>query len=399
MAYRILSLDGGGAWSVAQVMALSVIYGDEASGHDVLGQFDLAVANSGGADVLGGLVENMKLSRILQLFTDPVLSKTLYPPTKHFYGLCRLILGVAPRYDTAARLLALRKLFPRISTGPMSAQAIPAASGGSVRLLVPAFDVDRQLATFFRSQAIRRPGWGAGVAADCTLTEAIHASSAAPVAYFDDVARVGSRRLWDGGVAGYNNPVVAGVMEALAAGVAAKDIVVLSMGTGTHRLAGPPTKKPPPFAAGLGDTSFPRGAIPLLAGAILDDPPDVATFVAHGLLGGPPRPPASRPDLDSRVVRVSPMLSPVKSAAGGWVAPGGWTLDRFMALSNQQFDAYRAVEEIRDFAKLWIAGVAMNQPVRMDADRLVAEVGRDRFPDAVADWLALTAGARKPRRS
>jgi hypothetical protein len=47
------------------------------------------------------------------------------------------------------------------------------------------------------------------------------------------------------------------------------------------------------------------------------------------------------------------------------------------------------VGEIAAFADLWIEGLALNQAVRMDSDRLLAEVGRDRLPEALADWTAL----------
>ena len=50
MTYRILSLDGGGAWAVIQAMALIDLYGsDKKCGHEVLGDFDLVAANSGAA--------------------------------------------------------------------------------------------------------------------------------------------------------------------------------------------------------------------------------------------------------------------------------------------------------------------------------------------------------------
>jgi hypothetical protein len=390
MTYRILSLDGGGVWALAQAKALIALYGPAATGHQVLGHFDLAVANSGGSVVLGGLAEDMTLSQVLALFTDEPTCRKLFQPTKHSYWFWRLLLKVAPKYDTAAKLPALRSLLPNVSGQAMSELNIPAATPGqSVRLLITAFDVDRQLAGFFRSQQVDNPGWGSGGAASCSLTEAIHASSTPPVAYFDDVARIADRRLWDGGVAGYNNPVVAGVMEALAAGVAARDIAVLSIGTGTKRLAGPPSDHPPPLVTGRSDADFPKGAIPLISGAILDDPPDVASFVAHGLCGGPPTPPPARPDLNSRVVRVSPMLSPAPDDLGSWTQPGGWPFERFKALYDRELDAIDAVGEIAAFADLWIEGLALNQAVRMDSDRLLAEVGRDRLPEALADWTAL----------
>jgi patatin-like phospholipase/acyl hydrolase len=70
MTYRILALDGGGAWALIQVEALIALYGEATRGHDVLSRFDMAAANSGGSLVLGGLVENLTLGDIRTLFLD-----------------------------------------------------------------------------------------------------------------------------------------------------------------------------------------------------------------------------------------------------------------------------------------------------------------------------------------
>src|SRR4051794_26260797 len=44
MAFRILSLDGGGSWALIQVRALIELCGEATQGHEVLRQFDLAAA-------------------------------------------------------------------------------------------------------------------------------------------------------------------------------------------------------------------------------------------------------------------------------------------------------------------------------------------------------------------
>ena len=51
--FRILSLDGGGSWALIQVMALINLYGGDATGHQVLRDFDLVAANSGGRVMSG----------------------------------------------------------------------------------------------------------------------------------------------------------------------------------------------------------------------------------------------------------------------------------------------------------------------------------------------------------
>ncbi len=47
--FKILSLDGGGTWALLQVRALQLIYGPSVKGHEVLKDFDLVAANSGGS--------------------------------------------------------------------------------------------------------------------------------------------------------------------------------------------------------------------------------------------------------------------------------------------------------------------------------------------------------------
>ena len=47
MAYKILSLDGGGSWALIQARVLLDMYGD-ISGHKLLQEFDMVISNSGG---------------------------------------------------------------------------------------------------------------------------------------------------------------------------------------------------------------------------------------------------------------------------------------------------------------------------------------------------------------
>ncbi len=56
--YRILSLDGGGSWSLIQIRALQEIYGDNIKGRDLLAKFDLVAANSAGSIVAATLIED-----------------------------------------------------------------------------------------------------------------------------------------------------------------------------------------------------------------------------------------------------------------------------------------------------------------------------------------------------
>jgi len=99
MPFRVLSLDGGGTWALIEVRALMHLYGKEATGHQVLGNFDLVAANSGGSLVLAGLVENLSLEDILQYFLDENNRRSIFSPTEKVGDdVLRGILGIGPKY-------------------------------------------------------------------------------------------------------------------------------------------------------------------------------------------------------------------------------------------------------------------------------------------------------------
>ena len=148
-----------------------------------------------------------------------------------------------------------------------------------------------------------KPGWGEGEPATVTLAGAVHASTNAPVNYFDAPAALpgAADRFWDGGITGCNNPAVAAIVEALVLDQAAQDIRVLSLGTASVSLPlaavggpGSPLEAPRPDSTLAGD-------LKKLATAILDDPPDIASFIAHAVTGGNT---GLDPAVVSRVVRI-----------------------------------------------------------------------------------------------
>jgi uncharacterized protein len=57
--FRILSLDGGGPWSLIQARTLGRIFSPDMAGRDLLSHFDLVISNSGGAVVIAGLLADM----------------------------------------------------------------------------------------------------------------------------------------------------------------------------------------------------------------------------------------------------------------------------------------------------------------------------------------------------
>src|SRR5437879_4790583 len=110
MAFRILSLDGGGSRSLVQILTLMDLYrsgGVLLTGHAVLADFNLVVANSGGSLVLGGLIKDLPLGEIRNYFTPEALRRTLFAQDRSrgmFTRFGRRLSGAGPRYATRSKL-------------------------------------------------------------------------------------------------------------------------------------------------------------------------------------------------------------------------------------------------------------------------------------------------------
>lgn len=396
MPFRILSLDGGGAWSLIQARALAALYGDGAKGHAVLSQFDLAAANSGGSLILAGLIENLTLGDIAQYLLDENKRRSIFSPTTMVVDAAlRSLTGLGPQYSARAKLPAIERLLP--ITGNVllagSMNDVKGPGGAPVHLLIVGFDYDSNRAVFFRSAPAAKPGWGDGEPADVTLAAAVHASTNAPVAYFDAPAEIPGAvdRYWDGGVTGCNNPSLAAVVEAVVLGHAPADLRVLSLGTASVSLPLAPVGSSPSPLLAPRPTSSLAADLSKLATAILDDPPDAATFIAHALTGGNagvPQPAVSR------VVRMSPLVAPYPTAGGGWAPPAGWSLAQFQHLCSIDLAAVvqTDIAYIDDYCSYWLADKAPNQPIRADgihSDPAKPEIGYAKFSEAKAAWAVL----------
>jgi uncharacterized protein len=393
MPFRILSLDGGGAWSLIQVRALMTLYGEQLSGHELLKNFDLVAANSGGSLVLAGLVENLSLKEILQYFMDETKRRSIFSPTTSIGDIVlHGILGLGPKYSATAKLPAIERLLPNTGDNPLagSMQNVVGPSGSGVHLLIVGFDYDRNRAVFFRSAPAGRPGWGDGQPANITLAAAVHTSTNAPVNYFDAPAAIpgAADRFWDGAISGCNNPAVAAVVESAVLGHSPQDLRVLSLGTGTVSLPlALPGLPPGPLEAVRPDSSLTTD-LKKLATAIFDDPPDAATFIAHAMTGGNA---GLQPPVVSRVVRMSPLMSPFPAQAGGWMPPTGWSVAQFQHLCNIDMDAVvqTDVGYIDDYCSFWLQDRAPNQPIRANGtafDPRRPEIGYASFSAAQKAW-------------
>ena len=394
MPYRILTLDGGGAWALIEVKVLIDLFGGATRGNEVLAKFDLVAANSGGSIVLGGLMEDLTLNALLDLFMDATKRAMIFSPTTSLGDKAlELAVGMGPKYSAANKLVALETLLPQTGKRPIAGitENLTAPGGGPVRLLIVGFDYDLNRATFFRSVAGAGACLGICNPADVTLAEAIHASTDAPVNYFDAPATFPERteRYWDGGISGFNNPVVAAVTEAVVHGTPPGAIAALSLGTGTVRLPLAPAGAPSSaFTQGRKDASL-LADLGKLASAILDDPPDSASFIAHAMTMGDGAFPAPAV---SRVVRMSPLVAP-QGPPEHYTAPAGMTPAAFQYLCNIDMDAMKVgdVPAISAYADAWIGGRAPNQLIHTDEAEPPFSLGYATYPDAKAAWRAVSS--------
>jgi predicted acylesterase/phospholipase RssA len=380
--YKILALDGGANWSLLQCMALDALY-PGLPGRQLLAQFDIVAANSGGSLVLAGLLKNQTAAEVLATFDHPDSPTSLFVKLPLLKRLGSLI-GLGPKYSTA-------KKRERIQASLGAIHACPLRNLGDLfshlpkapKIFIVAFDYDRLRAVFFRSFKTV-----ANEASSISLTDAINASSTAPVAFFDKPAIVGGQRYWDGAIGGYNNPIMAAVTEALVDGAATADMIALSLGTGV-------TCRVPfdhPVQEGPRDFFVPRGRACLLAdirklaGSILDEPPDAALYSAHVALGNAVVPGGQQPP--ATLVRLNPSIQPVLSGTS-WTAPGGLTRYELKALMNLPagLSTDDDVIMVRALGQKWIQGLVPNEPIRR-TDDLGCLIGDKTFQAGRDRWLA-----------
>lgn len=387
--YRILSLDGGGSWSIIQIKALKKLFGD-IPGRKILGHFDLVAGNSGGSIVAAGLAENMRPSELENLFFDAQLRSNIYSPLKFrersFLNRLTKPFQIGPRYSSARKLRAFQDILPEVSSVPMHElpELIEAAAGSerTTHFLIVAFDYDRNRSKFFRSNYRSRArtsyliGKKQGAQpmskSETTITQAIHASSNAPLNYFDAPAKLfyninkPQARYWDGAIGGYNNPVLSAVTEALSNGVRPDNIEVLSIGTGFIflPLANSLPAKHPWLLQQNEEPSFINDVLKIST-SVLGDPPDAATFVSYTFL---------YPDLPLKsesFVRLNPAVQPVMDDIDNtmyWTIPEGFQPEEFQQLIGMDLDA-TADDEIALLARLadrWLDDAIPNQPIRND---------------------------------
>jgi uncharacterized protein len=394
----ILSLDGGGTWALIQARTLQRIYGDM-GGHAILRHFDWAVANSGGSIVLGGLMLDWSPARIISYFENHQERAAIFDD--RFFSFVTRLLGVGPRYKTTSKGARLHAIFAEAPFAPLLH-----ADGHITQMIMVAYDYDRARAALFRTQADSLAA-NHGVFMPVRIWEAVHASTTAPVNYFNAPAVLPGthdRRYWDGGLTGHNNPALIGIAEALCNGRRANDIAVLSIGTGTtlRPAATPDATSNKKFVIGRKRSSLLRDIIKV-AGSITADPPDFSSFLAHVMLGGTVL--AAGENIaaitDGPIVRMNPLVTPFWDGKH-WTHQPGQSSDATLAsLIDLDMDATSdtGIQLIVGLCTAWLQNAVPNQAIRGHfplpdgaARTYIHEIGHAQFGAALAQWNAI-----KPR--
>jgi len=386
--YRILSLDGGGSWAVIQVKALMKIYGEDTHGHRVLSNFDLVAANSGGSIVAAALFEDLQLDQILALFQSEKQRREIFSELPWYKKLnpIRLVLP-APQFSTKKKHQAIRAALPKTGSMPMDEIKVHGKNDAPVKLIFASYNYDRDRAKFLRSWPSK-----AGSVTDpfkpMALADAVHASTNAPIEYFDEPASIDGVQYWDGGLTGYNNPALAAATEAIAEGWGKDEIAILSIGTANTMLplSG---KAESPVLIRKKQVSTITNDLKKLSATIMADPPDAHSFLAHIMLGGILPAPAQCPAPTS-VIRLNPLIQPEGDPTNGWTLPKGLDERSFKRLVELNMAAVEQedVDLIVKFCELWMQGEVRNQSIRAGKD-FSCEIGFARFTEALAAWKAM----------
>lgn len=403
MPFSILSLDGGGTWALIQVRILQQRYSAETLGHDILKDYQMVIANSGGSLVLAALCANMPLNKIRTIFEDEKKLKTIFDKK----GGIKSWLGFE-RFSTAKKIIGLRNVLGAPADMPL--EDLPAYIGNpGLQIIITGFDYDRERAVFFRSNKLsmmESSNIQDAIAGQkptnpdfysITLLNAIHASSNAPILFFDEPAKARyntpnhpkERLFWDGAIGGNNNPVTAGLLEAMANGVKKEDIQIVSLGTANVVY--------PVLYGEQGEAGFQHdwlikksridrdfAEVKKMANAIVSDPPDAATFITHQIMG------LEYGQSTPRLIRINPLVKAILNEGNNtWSRPAG-------ALTKEQlkelYDMDMAVtdkENVQLLNKLcddFFEGHFDNQGIRIGTNKLEPILGHKKFKSALADW-------------
>lgn len=433
--YKILSLDGGGTWALLQVLTLQELFKKKfpnrvVRGHEVLKHFDLVIGTSGGSMVIAALACNWTFDEIIAIFDDASKRGEIFKKLSfreryfplNFMHLFK-VKSIGTRYSTTHKKKALEDLLV-LDNGKklvdISLSELPEVIGKmSLDIIITTFDIKNKRAKFFRSNKSSKARAeiiaGHSNFDETNLVTAIHGSSNAPVNYFDFPAvlkpKQTNRRyyLWDGALGGFNNPVMAGITEALANGVSRNAIRVLSIGTASKvaskedgilfrdtyykTLLGRKLRYKNSGAIDFKKTKQKRGFSRLFKGAtlftdalsnlsksILFEPQTWATYSAYIHLFADT---IDAKENHQRFVRFSPQI---------WVDENASPLLKRLYTLDMDVTAQNEIEDLKDCFSSWKDGVIANEPIQwtktIDEEYIYAK-GHKTFNEALEaiDWL------------
>ncbi len=406
--FRILSLDGGGPWSLIQARTLGRIFDPDMPGLDLLSAFDLVAGNSGGAVVVAGLLANMS-PRLIEsgYFTNQQRLHAIFKRSTPLSNPVTLPLRAAGvdvyQYQTPAKLVALRDALGAVGDRKLpELGALFAGRARTPRFVFTAFGYDRLREVHFRSDPAS-PAAPVSTDAPLTLAEAVHASSTAPILYFDAPATIGAgvarQRFWDGAAGGYDNPVLLATAEAIAYRVRRERTRVISLGTGNllQPLASQFPDADRDLVRATPDYTIVRD-VGKIASAVLDDPPDAASLHAYIALGRslPARLGNSVwPQTTPGFVRMNPLIRP-HFANGAWAAPASFRGDAWRTLRDLGLVAIEPeqIAVIQRLSDAWMRSDPFdipNQPIRLSWPSFACELGYATFADALEAARAIVS--------
>lgn len=392
--FKILSLDGGGSWAIIQLLTLHDRYGN-IKGHELLRKFDLIIANSGGSIVLAALAEDYSLNEAINLFKlkqnrEQIFHKNTFKdrffPTDYLRGLG---LGFGPKYSSIKKKETFEKLFPMVNNLQMD--DLPVTIGKeSLKIVVCTYDALNNRAKFFKSYS---------KSDSVKLTQAINGSSNAPVQYFDFPARFKAKKsevfyeLWDGALGGFNNPVLAGIIEAYKLGVKMESLKVVSLGTSNKlmsidekkqfwkwkQIATKYRRKKLTFKKLKPQFKFFMATVLNQAKTILYQPPDTANYIAmiffKANTGKTP---------SQNFVRLSPMIH-FDSNSDNEIIP---IINKLYAL-DMDLTKDSDIDLLFNCFESWKKGKIYNQPIDFEVKRnndvLLIE-GQKTYSDGIDQW-------------
>ncbi len=207
--FHILALDGGGTRGIYTAQLLAKI--EQAFGVPIRTRFDLIAGTSTGAIIAGAAVSDIPMTDIVELFE----TETPYIFRRRWY-----------------RIPLFLSKYPNQKLAQIIAKHLPATPLGEIAspLMITSSEIAKSEVHIFRSNYGSRDSEIAPTSKDVNLRDAILASCAAPT--FFAPKSVGNFLLADGGLWA-NNPSTVAFTEALSVfGKEAREIRMLSIGTG-----------------------------------------------------------------------------------------------------------------------------------------------------------------------